>query len=91
MRKLTRQQGLDIISQGARQYMAMGFEDTRGTPTCPFKSHQTVETKMWIKGYLEARFKWQKANPERKSRKRVTKNSSHGEITWGQRVGNEAW
>ena len=67
MRKLSNERGLDIIRQGAAQFMAMGFEDSRGTPNCPFDSiKQPVETKLWLKGYCEARFKWFKPILERK-------------------------
>lgn len=61
--------GLEIINQGAQQFMAMGFEDSRGNPNCPFNPiTQAIETKLWLKGYNEARFKWTKqyARRERK-------------------------
>jgi len=67
MRKLTSVRGLEIIAQGARQFMAMGFEDSRGNPNCPFNQvSQAVETKLWMKGYTEARFKWFKPFEDRK-------------------------
>jgi hypothetical protein len=51
--------GLEIINQGAQQFMAMGFEDSRGNPNCPFNPiTQAIETKLWLTGYNEARFKW---------------------------------
>ena len=74
MRKLSNVRGLEIIHQGAQQYMAMGFEDSRGTPNCPFNPiTRQVETKLWVKGYLEARFKWEKTQVRKKFTPRFTK------------------
>ena len=68
MRKLSNERGLEIIAQGARQFMAMGFEDSRGNPQCPFDLvKQAVENKLWTKGYCEARFKWFKPILARKN------------------------
>jgi hypothetical protein len=61
MRKLSNVRGLEIIHQGALQYLAI-FEESAN----PFKvGTQDVERKLWLKGFLEARFKWEKANPVR--------------------------
>lgn len=61
--------GLEIIKQGAQQYMAMGFEDSRGNPNCPFDPQkQPIETKLWTKGYNESKFKWTKQFAKRERR-----------------------
>ena len=66
MRKLSNERGLEIVLQGARQFMAMGYEDSNGTPRCPFDpTKQPVENKLWTKGYCEARFKWFKPIQDR--------------------------
>jgi hypothetical protein len=68
LRKFTNERGLEIIRQGAQQFMACGYEDSRGTPNCPFDPiKQAVENKLWMKGYLEARFKWFKPILARKN------------------------
>ena len=67
MRKLSNDRALAIIRQGAQQFMAMGYEDSRGTPICPYDPvKQQVENKLWIKGYLEARFRWFKPIEDKK-------------------------
>ncbi len=53
---------MEIIEQGAAQYRAM-FEEWAN----PFKvGTQEVERKLWLKGYLEAKFKWEKPFLDRK-------------------------
>lgn len=67
MRKLTSTRGLEIIEQGRKQFMAMGFEDSAGNPNCPFNPiKQAVETKLWTKGYVEARSKWFRTNDRKR-------------------------
>jgi hypothetical protein len=62
MRKLTSARGLEIIEQGRKQYMAI-FEESAN----PFKvGPQDVERKLWLKGWLEAKFKWEKPLLDRK-------------------------
>jgi hypothetical protein len=62
MRKLSSARGLEIIRQGAQQYMAI-FEESAN----PFKINvQDVERKLWLKGWLEAKFKWEKPLLDRK-------------------------
>jgi hypothetical protein len=66
LRKLSNERGLEIIQQGKRQFMAMGYEDSNGTPRCPFDpTKQAVENKLWTKGYCEARFLWFKPIQEK--------------------------
>ena len=49
--------GLEIIAQGAAQYRAI-FEESSN----PFKlGKQDVERRLWLKGWLEAKFKWEKS------------------------------
>jgi hypothetical protein len=60
MRKLSSARGLEIIRQGAAEYMAI-FEQSAN----PFKAG-TVENKLWDKGWLEAKFKWEKPFLDRK-------------------------
>lgn len=56
MRKLSSARGLEIIEQGRKQYMAV-FEESAN----PFKvGMQDVERKLWLKGFLDAKFKWEK-------------------------------
>jgi 1,4-alpha-glucan branching enzyme len=62
VRKLTSARGLEIIEQGRKQYMAI-FEESAN----PFKvGTQDVERKLWLKGFLDAKFKWEKANARKK-------------------------
>jgi hypothetical protein len=62
MRKLSSVRGLEIIAQGAAQYRAI-FEESAN----PFKINvQDVERKLWLKGWLEAKFKWEKPLLDRK-------------------------
>jgi hypothetical protein len=62
MRKLSSERGLEIIAQGAAQYRAM-FEESSN----PFRlGIQDVERKLWLKGWLDARFKWEKPLLDRK-------------------------
>jgi hypothetical protein len=62
MRKLSSARGLEIIAQGAAQYRAI-FEESAN----PFKvGTQDVERKLWLKGWLEAKFKWEKPLLDRK-------------------------
>lgn len=64
MRKLSSERGLEIIAQGAAQYRAI-FEES----ACPFKTgKQDVERKLWLKGFLDAKFKWEKPLADRKRR-----------------------
>jgi hypothetical protein len=60
VRKLSNQRGLEIVEQGRKQFMAM-FDES----ACPFKLG-TVEHKLWMKGYIEARVKWFKPFEDRK-------------------------
>ena len=62
MRKLSSARGLEIIEQGRKQYMAI-FEESSN----PFKvGRQDVERKLWLKGWLEAKFKWERPLQDRK-------------------------
>jgi hypothetical protein len=62
MRKLSSARGLEIIAQGFAQYRAM-FEEGSN----PFRlGAQDVERKLWLKGFLDAKFKWEKANARKK-------------------------
>jgi len=53
--------------------MVMGYEDSKGTPQCPYPMTQPVETKLWTKGYVEARFKWKMTNDRPKFVKKFAK------------------
>ena len=62
MRKLSSARGLEIIAQGEAQYRAI-FEESSN----PFKAGtQDVERKLWLKGWLSAKSKWEKPLLDRK-------------------------
>jgi hypothetical protein len=62
MRKLSNARGLEIIAQGAAQYAAM-FEESSN----PYRvGKQDIERKLWLKGWLDAKFKWEKPLLDRK-------------------------
>jgi ribosome modulation factor len=54
MRKVSSARGLEIIHQGAQQFMALWEEFN-----CPFDERKKpVERKLWFKGWHEAKIKW---------------------------------
>ena len=79
MRKLTEQDKQNILAQGKRQFMAGGYENSQGTPQCPYKSDGThlgdAIIKLWLRGYTEARFIWQRSEKKPFSRKPFVKRA----------------
>jgi hypothetical protein len=64
-RKLSVERHKQIVNQGKAQFMAMGYEDSRGKLQCPYKPDGThlgdVIVKLWMKGYAKARVDWFRA------------------------------
>jgi hypothetical protein len=58
--RLSKARETEIVTQGARQFMAI-FE----IGACRFKAG-TVEYKLWTRGFIEARNKWDRVNGKKK-------------------------